>query len=385
MNVQRRTAYFYFILAGAGLLTAWFFNFKAIVNQENFFGDWFTSNADMVVACDLLITAFAAGPYMIIEGRRLKMRNPWLYVALSAVSAIAFVFPLFLGMRSLKLAKDHLAGGRLETHTIHKHRVDVWVPADLNPETPVLVMHDGKNLFMPEFSTFGATWGILDALRPDARGYRRIRGDRTPMIVGVWQLDDSTRINELGPQVLVDANPEILDMLPEAMKPTSRVMLSDEYQALIAEEILPFLAKRHSLKLDSSRTAIAGSSMGGLASLYGLAKYPDVYGTALAYSTHWPFGMQLAVDGLAKVLPNAGKNRIWTDCGTIELDALYPPLHEKFAALMRAKGYTKDEEFIGAIYPNTGHSENWWAGRVEHPINWWLNPDEPRMTLGDYK
>ena len=153
MNVQRRTAYFYFILAGAGLLTAWYFNFKAIVNQENFFGDWFTSNADMVVACDLLITAFAAGPYMIIEGRRLKMRKPWLYVALSAVSAIAFVFPLFLGMRSLKLAKDHLAGGRLETHTIHKHRVDVWVPADLNPETPVLVMHDGKNLFMPEFST----------------------------------------------------------------------------------------------------------------------------------------------------------------------------------------------------------------------------------------
>ncbi|MEY4491786.1 MAG: hypothetical protein RL085_197 [Actinomycetota bacterium] len=383
MNVQRRTAYFYFILAGAGLLTAWYFNFKAIVNQENFFGDWFTSNADLVVACDLLITAFAAGPYMIIEGRRLKMRTPWLYLALSAVSAIAFVFPLFLGMRSLKLAKDHLAGGRLETHTIHKHRVDVWVPADLNPETPVLVMHDGKNLFMPEFSTFGATWGLLDALRPDARGYRRIRGDRTPMIVGVWQLDDSTRINELGPQVLVDSNPEILDMLPEAMRPASRVMLSDEYQALLAKEILPFLAKRHSLKLDSCRTAIAGSSMGGLASLYGLAKYPDVYGTALAYSTHWPFGMQLAVDGLAKALPDAGKNRIWTDCGTIELDALYPPLHEKFVALMRAKGYTKEEEFIGAVYPNTGHSETWWAGRVEHPINWWLNPNEPKSNLTD--
>jgi pimeloyl-ACP methyl ester carboxylesterase len=383
MNVQRRTAYFYFILAGAGLLTAWYFNFKAIIGGEDFFGDWFTSNADMVLACDLLITAFAAGPYMIIEGRRLKMRTPWLYVALSAVSAIAFVFPLFLGMRSLKLAKDQLAGGRLETHTIHKHRVDVWVPADLNPETPVLVMHDGKNLFMPEFSTFGATWGLLDALRPDARGYRRIRGDLTPMIVGVWQLDEGTRINELGPQVLVDANPEILDMLPDAMKPASRVMLSDAYQALIVEEILPFLANRHSLKLDSSRTAIAGSSMGGLASLYGLAKYPDVYGTALAYSTHWPFGMQLAVDGLAKVLPDAGKNRIWTDCGTIELDALYPPLHEKFVALMRAKGYTKDEEFIGAIYANTGHSETWWAGRVEHPINWWLNPNEPKSNLTD--
>ena len=383
MNVQRRTAYFYFILAGVGLVTAWYFNFMAIIGGDNFFGDWFTTNADLVLACDLLITAFAAAPFMIIEGRRLKMKKVWLYVALSGVSAIAFVFPLFLGMRALKLQKNHLAGGRLETHTIHKHRVDVWVPGDLNPETPVLVMHDGKNLFMPEFSTFGATWGLLDALRPDARGYRRIRGDRTPMIIGVWQIDDSTRINELGPQLLVDKNPEILDMLPDAMKPASRVMLSDAYQALIVEEILPFLAKRHSLKLDSSRTAIAGSSMGGLASLYGLAKYPEVYGTALAYSTHWPFGMNLAVDGLAEILPTAGKNRIWTDCGTIELDALYPQLHEKFVALMRAKGYTKDEEFIGAVYPNTGHSETWWAGRVEHPINWWLNPNEPKSNLTD--
>ena len=385
MKSQRRTASFYFILAGAGLVTAWYFNFKAILGGEDFFGDWFRTNADMVVACDLLITAFAAAPFMIIEGRRLKMKNVWLYIALSGVSAIAFVFPLFLGMRALKLQKDHLAGGRLESHTIHKHRVDVWVPGDLNPETPVLVMHDGKNLFMPEFSTFGATWGLLDALRPDARGYRRIRGDRTPMIIGVWQIDDSSRINELGPQSLVDKHPEILDMLPEELKPASRVMLSDAYQALIVEEVLPFLAKRHGLKLDSSRTAIAGSSMGGLASLYGLAKYPEIYGTALAYSTHWPFGMQLAVDGLAELLPAAGESRVWTDCGTIELDALYPPLHEKFVALMRAKGYTKDEQFIGAVYPNTGHSETWWAGRVEHPINWWLNPNEPRMTLADYK
>ena len=66
MNVQRRTAYFYFILAGVGLVTAWYFNFMAIIGGDNFFGDWFTTNADMVLSCDLLITAFAAAPFMII-------------------------------------------------------------------------------------------------------------------------------------------------------------------------------------------------------------------------------------------------------------------------------------------------------------------------------
>jgi predicted alpha/beta superfamily hydrolase len=383
MKNQRAIAVFYLILAGVGLVTAWYFNTAAILNQENLLTAWFTTNADLVLAFDLFIVAFAVAPFILIEGKRLKMKNRWLYIALSAVTAVAFTFPLFMAMRAFKLQKIALAGGRIETHTIHKHRVDVWVPGDLNPQTPVLVMHDGKNLFMPEHSTFGATWGLLDALRPDERGYRRIRGDRTPMIIGVWQIDDSTRINELGPQKLVDEHPEILDMLPPGMQPASRVMLSDAYQAMIVEEILPFLAKRHSLKLDPSRTAIAGSSMGGLASLYGLAKYPEVYGTALAYSTHWPFGMQLAIDGISEMLPAPGKNRIWTDCGTIELDALYPSMHEKFVALMRAKGYTSDEQFIGAIYPNTGHSETWWAGRVEHPINWWLNPNEPKSNLSD--
>lgn len=385
MKFQRRNAFFYFILAGAGLITAWLFNLRAIFNHEDFFGAWFTSNADLVVACDLLITATAAAPFMIIEGRRLKMKNVWLYVALAGVSAIAFVFPLFLGMRALKLRRDFLAGGRLETHTIHKHRVDVWVPADLNPETPVLVMHDGHNLFLSENTTYGATWGLLEALRPDAQGYRRIRGERLPMIIGVWQLDETTRINELGPQAITDRHPEIIDALPAGLQPKSKVMLGDAYHEMIADAILPTLAETYKLKLDPSRTAVAGSSMGGLASLYAVAKYPNVYGTALAFSTHWPYGFDIAVNELADMLPDAGTNRIWTDCGTIELDALYPPLHEKFVARMRAKGYKSDEQFVGAIYPNTGHSENWWAGRVEHPINWWLNPKELKMTLADYK
>ncbi|MEN9749216.1 MAG: hypothetical protein RL149_294 [Actinomycetota bacterium] len=385
MKAQRRNAVLYFILAGMGLATAWYFNVKAIVGGEDLFAEWATSNADLVVACDLLITATAAAPFMIIEGRRLNMKNLWLYIALALVSAIAFVFPLFLGMRALKLRKDFLAGGRLETHTIHKHRVDVWVPTDLNPETPVLVMHDGHNLFLSENTTYGATWGLLEALRPDVRGYRRIRGERLPMIVGVWQLDDTTRINELGPQALTDRHPEILETLPEGLRPISKVMFGDAYQEMIAEEILPTLAETYGLKLDASRTAVAGSSMGGLASLYAVVKYPKVYGTALAFSTHWPYGFDIAVNELADMLPDAGSNRIWTDCGTIELDALYPPLHEKFVARMRAKGYQSDKEFVGAIYPNTGHNENWWAGRVEHPINWWLNPDEPKLTLADYK
>ncbi|CAB4741359.1 unannotated protein [freshwater metagenome] len=51
------------------------------------------------LSVDLLATASAASIFIIIEGRRLGMRWPWLYVLGSFVTAVAFVFPLFLAMR----------------------------------------------------------------------------------------------------------------------------------------------------------------------------------------------------------------------------------------------------------------------------------------------
>jgi hypothetical protein len=79
-------------------------------------------------------------------------------------------------------------------------------------------------------------------------------------------------------------------------------------------------------------------------------------------------------------LPSSGSHRIWSDGGTIELDALYLPYQKYFAQRMAEKGYREGVDYIEASYPNTGHSELWWAGRVEHPINWWLDPNEPKST-----
>ncbi|MFM1973845.1 MAG: hypothetical protein RLZZ345_929, partial [Actinomycetota bacterium] len=92
MRNQRATAVFYLILAGIGLATAWYFNTAAIIGQENLLTAWFTTNADLVLAFDLFVTAFAVAPFVLIEGKRLKMKNRWLYIALSAVTAVAFTF-----------------------------------------------------------------------------------------------------------------------------------------------------------------------------------------------------------------------------------------------------------------------------------------------------
>ena len=105
MTNQRRNAYFFFALSLIGLVTAWTFNGLAVMRGENYLADGFTSNVDWVYSLDLLIGGVAGMSFIIIEGRRLKMRRLWLYIALAFVTAFAFVFPLFLGFRSLRLER----------------------------------------------------------------------------------------------------------------------------------------------------------------------------------------------------------------------------------------------------------------------------------------
>ena len=381
MKAQRRTiATYFFVLAIIGLLTAWYFNFLAVLGREDYLADGFTSNVDWVYSLDLLIGGIAGMTLIVIEGRRLGMKNLWVYIALGFVTAFAFVFPLFLGMRELRLRRIELAGGKLKRYVFDEHDVVVWVPSDVDATTPVLVMNDGHNLFDPATSTFGATWGILDALRDRKPGGSRIRGDRKPLIIGVTYLrgDGSIRGVEYGPTDIWAKHPELLEHLPAEWARTGAD--GNAYHELIARKILPTVAAEFGVELTRERTAIGGSSMGALTSLYGLAKHPDVYGTALAYSTHWPIGGNALVDAYIEILPPAGSHRIWSDGGTIELDALYLPYQRYFAQRMAAKGYREGVDYIEASYPNTGHSELWWAGRVEHPINWWLDPNEPKST-----
>ena len=276
-----------------------------------------------------------------------------------------------------------LAGGRLLRYEFENHPVIVWVPRKVHKTTPVLVMHDGHNLFDPKTSTFGVTWGLLEALRGRKPGGARIRADK-PLIIGVTYKDANGeyRAWELGPADIWDVHPELTRGMPGTLKTGPD---GNYYHDLIAKVVLPTIAADLGIELHPSRTATAGASMGALTSLYGMAKYPDVYGTALAYSTHWPIGGEKAgrklIDEYMKILPKPGTHRIWSDGGTLELDAMYWPLQEYFKKQMLKKGYREGVDYIEASYPNTGHSETWWRGRVEHPINWWLDPNEPKSTF----
>lgn len=357
----------YLSIAILGLITAWGLNTVASVSGQNYLTAWFGSAADWVLSVDLLLIGAAVVTFMLVEAKRLGMKRVWLYLLLSGVTAIAFTFPLFMAFRERRLLELKLAGGKLDRFEFDQHRVDIWVPADLNPKTPVLVMHDGRNIFDEKDSYTGKTWEVLKAIRHELEGPK-------PLVISVWGLSDETRIRELSPQSISDSHQDIWDSYPEEYKTTGTQSFGDAYVSLISDAILPFALDKYGISHHLDRTAIMGASMGGLISLYAMSERPELYGTAIGFSTHWLFGGQTAVDELIGMLPDGSSHRVWIDRGTLDLDANYGPFHESAGKALAAKGYQTPRSLVTATYPNTGHHERYWSRRVAEALNWWLLP-----------
>lgn len=95
----------YLVLSGVGLVGTWFFNlrFSESEGAGNYLAAWFANNAASSAALDLIVVAVVAVIFMIVEGRRLRMRITWFTVLATFPVAVAFTFPLFLAFRHRRL------------------------------------------------------------------------------------------------------------------------------------------------------------------------------------------------------------------------------------------------------------------------------------------
>ncbi|MEY2849732.1 MAG: hypothetical protein RI885_2399 [Actinomycetota bacterium] len=92
-------------LGVVGLVSTLALNVLSVVERRDYLGDWFRSGPAVgSLGVDLFVVAVAGCILIVLEARRLRMRNAWLYIALSAITAFAFTFPLFLAMRERRLA-----------------------------------------------------------------------------------------------------------------------------------------------------------------------------------------------------------------------------------------------------------------------------------------
>ncbi|MEN9604296.1 MAG: hypothetical protein RL545_985 [Actinomycetota bacterium] len=95
----------YLTLAITGLVTAWIFNGIAVMTGQDYGSAWTASAVDLVLTYDLGIVAVAGVIFMFVEAKRIGMKKVWILVLLSGITAMAFVFPLFLALRERKLSE----------------------------------------------------------------------------------------------------------------------------------------------------------------------------------------------------------------------------------------------------------------------------------------
>jgi pimeloyl-ACP methyl ester carboxylesterase len=247
--------------------------------------------------------------------------------------------------------------------------VDVWLPPGYEEgatrQYRVLYMHDGQNCFVPEDSAFGVAWEAQNVL---AR--LMATGDVEPaIIVGIWNIE-ARRLIEYRP-----ARPFLHLTEPARAKVTAGMggwPESDAYLAFIVQELKPFIDGHYRTLPGRDHTAIMGSSMGGLISLYALCEYPDVFGAAGCVSTHWPAVEGVIVPYLRDRLPDPATHRLYFDFGTETIDALYPPIQRQVDDIMRAAGYAPGENWITRGFPGAKHFEADWRERVHVPLRFLL-------------
>lgn len=302
------------------------------------------------------------------------MRLP-LFIAAFALSGLSAFAQPKVEQGSIK----HLEP--FESKIIKGRAVDVWVPPgyNKNEKYSVLYMHDGQMLFDESITWNKLSWNV------DGTAARLMGNGSTRnfIVVGISNIPES-RFSEYFPQKpfesLTQKTKDSIYGLYFGEKPMFNAKVnSDNYLKFIVTELKPFIDKNFSVKKDAANTFIAGSSMGGLISLYAICEYPQVFGGAACLSTHWIGATGVAQNPipdaflkyLDKKLPSAASHKIYFDHGTEGLDANYATTQKKVDALMSKHGYTK-KNWMTKEFKGDDHNEQAWAKRLAEPLNFLL-------------
>ena len=271
---------------------------------------------------------------------------------------------------------------KFKSNFVDARNVDVWLPNGYSEDKKyaVLYMQDGQMLFDAETTWNHQAWEV------DEVAGKLISENKTQkfIVVGIWN-NGQKRHPEYFPQKpYQNLSGEQKDFISADLLKKGKIVqefnpISDNYLKFLVRELKPFIDATFSTYTDRSHTFIAGSSMGGLISIYAICEYPKVFGGAACMSTHWTGIYQLENNPipeilntyLAKNLPNPKNHKIYFDYGDKTLDALYQTLQQKVDVIMLKKGFT-NKTWITKFFPGKDHSEVSWQKRLDIPLEFLL-------------
>lgn len=269
-----------------------------------------------------------------------------------------------------------------ESQYVNPRNVDVWLPYNYSKDTKyaVLYMHDGQMLFDSTSTWNKQEWGVdevMDKLMKDG-------AIRNTIVVGIWNTE--LRHSEYFPQKPFESLPVSyrdsilkIDRGNTGSALFKSPVVSDAYLKFIVEELKPFIDANYSTYSNMENTFIAGSSMGGLISMYAICEYPEVFSAAACLSTHW-IGVfdttnnpipKAFTEYLEQKLPDPKKHKIYFDFGTETLDQYYEVHQLEIDSVMVKKGYNQSS-WQSLKFRGANHSEDAWNKRLHIPLRFIL-------------
>jgi len=149
-----------------------------------------------------------------------------------------------------------------------KRKVHIYLPRgykNSDKRYQVLYMYDGHNLFYDSDATYGKCWGIKDYLDKTRKEL---------IVVGVeCNHEGNDRLCEYSPYSF---NDRYWGKVDGRGKP---------FMDWLVYELKPWIDENYRTLPDRDNTGIAGSSMGGLMSVYSIAAYNDTFSKAACLSS----------------------------------------------------------------------------------------------------
>jgi predicted alpha/beta superfamily hydrolase len=206
---------------------------------------------------------------------------------------------------------------------------------------PVIYMHDGQNLFDPATS-FAGEWGVDEAMAKAPRKGRRA------IIVGIPNAGID-RIREYAPFT----------------DPQHGGGYGDAYLDFVADTLKPLVDARYRTDPSPGAAGMAGSSLGGLISLYGFFRDPGRWGFTGALSPALWFGG----GAIFPCIESAGyvRGRIYLDVGAREGEGTLANARAMCDRLLTL-GYTRGKDLMWVEDRGGMHNEASWGRRLRKAL-----------------
>lgn len=225
---------------------------------------------------------------------------------------------------------------------------------------PVIYMHDGNNIF-DSATAFGGNEWMADEHAEDLIDSARVRPF---IIVGIYNTAD--RLNEYTPFY----DPEV-----------NAGGKGDLYLKFIVNTLKPFIDKTYRTLPDREHTTIAGSSLGGLISLYAAFKHSDVFGAAAAISPSIWWSSRQILDYVNE-RPISLNIRLWLDIGSAEGEVLpdssitgaVQNCRDLAIALRKMQSSGAPVVFSYREFDGAGHNEYFWSLRMADVFKYFYSP-----------